>query len=254
MVRSRLTAADNAPLIERGHSRTSPDGRRRRRSATAGQSGDVTLNFVDTDIREIARTILGTTLNLNYTIDPNVRGTGSIETGTPLPRSALLPALEALLNQNGATLVERAGVYAVVPLAAGATRNLVSGANAIGAGTQIVPLQYASAKDLAKVLEPYVAEGGKIAADPARNALIVSRRRGGAPDPGRSDPGFRHRHSGRPVLCPLPDRRRRPGKRASELERVLQAQDEGRARRLGPGHPDGSGQCRSRGLVAAALH
>ena len=43
---------------------------------TAGQAGDVTLNFVDTDIREIARTILGTTLNLNYTIDPNVHGTG----------------------------------------------------------------------------------------------------------------------------------------------------------------------------------
>ncbi|HEX3411761.1 MAG TPA: hypothetical protein VHT00_08595, partial [Stellaceae bacterium] len=121
--------------------------------ATTTQAGDVTLNFVDTDIREIVRTILGTTLNLNYTIDPNVHGTGSIETGTPMQRSALLPTLETLLNANGATLIERNGVYAVVPLPAGATRNLVSGANAIGAGTQVVPLRYASAKDLAKVLE-----------------------------------------------------------------------------------------------------
>jgi len=53
---------------------------------TSTQAGDVTLNFVDTDIREIARTILGTTLNLNYTIDPNVHGTGSIETGSPMVR------------------------------------------------------------------------------------------------------------------------------------------------------------------------
>src|SRR6202011_1150709 len=37
---------------------------------SATQTGDVTLNFVDTDIREIVRTILGSTLNLNYTIDP----------------------------------------------------------------------------------------------------------------------------------------------------------------------------------------
>ena len=96
---------------------------------SATQAGDVTLNFVDTDIREIARTILGTTLNLNYTIDPNVHGTGSIETGTPMQRSALLPTLETLLNANGATLIERNGVYAVVPLPAGATRNLVSGAS-----------------------------------------------------------------------------------------------------------------------------
>jgi general secretion pathway protein D len=143
-------------------------------SGPRGEAGDVTLNFVDTDIREIARTILGTTLKLNYTIDPNVHGTGSIDTGTPLPRSALLPTLETLLNANGATLVERDGVYAVVPVAAGNARNQVSGANAIGAGIQVVPLRYAAAKDLAKVLEPYVAEGGKITADSGRNALVIN--------------------------------------------------------------------------------
>src|SRR5215813_1101807 len=146
---------------------------------TTGQAGDVTLNFVDTDIREIVRTILGTTLNLNYTIDPNVHGTGSIDTGTPLPRSALLPILETLLNQNSATLVERNGVYSVVPLPAGATRNLVSRPGALGAGTEVVPLRYASARELAKVLEPYVAEGGKIGPDPGRNAVIISGDGGG---------------------------------------------------------------------------
>jgi general secretion pathway protein D len=142
--------------------------------AAGGQAGDITLNFVDTDIREIARTILGTTLKLNFTIDPNVHGTGSIDTGTPLPRSALLPTLETLLNANGATLVVRNGVYAVVPIAVGNTTNPVSGENAIGAGTQVVPLRYAAASSLAKLLEPYVAEGGKITADPGRNALLVS--------------------------------------------------------------------------------
>jgi general secretion pathway protein D len=195
--------------------------------ATTGQSGDVTLNFVDTDIREIVRTILGTTLNVNYTIDPNVHGTGSIETGSPLPRSALLSALETVLNQNGATLIQRNGVYAVVPLAAGATRNLVSGTNAVGAGTEIVPLRYASAKDLAKVLEPYVAEGGKVAADPAHNALIIS-----------GDGGVRQTLVGLVrafdidilagqsyALFPVGDGD--PAKRASEFERVLQAQGEG---------------------------
>ena len=140
----------------------------------AGQPGEITLNFVDTDIREIARTILGSTLKLNYTIDPNIHGTGSIETTAPLPRSALLPALETLLNENGATLVEKNGIYAVVPIAVGAASNRASGADAIGAGTQVVALRYAAAKDLAKTLEPFVAEGGKITADIGRNALIVS--------------------------------------------------------------------------------
>jgi general secretion pathway protein D len=192
-----------------------------------GQPGEITLNFVDTDIREIARTILGTTLKLNYTIDPNVHGTGSIETATPLPRSALLPALETLLNENGATLVEKNGIYAVVPIAVGAASNRASAANAIGAGTQVVALRYAAAKDLAKTLEPFVAEGGKVSADPGRNALLV---RGDAAVRGTLVSLIRAFDidllAGQSyALFPAGDSD--PAKLASELERVLQAQGEG---------------------------
>jgi general secretion pathway protein D len=217
--RQRAFVSSGAPATHVTPSTTS--------GVTTTQTGDVTLNFVDTDIREIARTILGTTLNLNFTIDPNVHGTGSIETSTPMVRSALIPTLETLLNANGATVIERNGVYAVVPLPAGSTRNLVSGGNAVAAGTEVVPLHYASAKDLAKVLEPYVAEGGKIAADPAPNAIIVS-----------GDAAVRQTLVGlirafdtdilagqAYALFPVGDSD--PAKRASEFERVLQAQAEG---------------------------
>ncbi len=43
----------------------------------------------------------------------------------------------------------------------------------MAAGAQVVPLRYTAAKDLAKMLEPYVGEGGKITADLARNAVLV---------------------------------------------------------------------------------
>jgi len=141
-------------------------------ASNPGQAGEVTLNFVDTDIREVARTILGTTLKLNYTIDPNVHGSATFESGAPIARSALIPALETMLNQNGATLVQKDGLYSVVPISVAAGAN--PGVATLGAGTQMVPLHFAVAKDLAKTLEPFVAEGGKITADPSRNALIVS--------------------------------------------------------------------------------
>jgi general secretion pathway protein D len=195
--------------------------------AVASSNGDVTLNFVDTDIREIVRTILGTTLKLDYTIDPRVRGTGSIETATPMARSALLPALETLLNQNGATLVQRDGIYNVVPIAVGNISNQASGAGGIGAGAQVVPLRYTAAKDLAKMLEPYVGEGGKITADAGRNAILVT-----------GDPAVRQTLvglirafdidilSGRSyALFPVGDGD--PAKIGGELERVLRAQTEG---------------------------
>jgi general secretion pathway protein D len=193
--------------------------------AVSDQNGDVTLNFVDTDIREIVRTILGTTLKVNFTIDPRVHGTGSIETATPLARSALLPALETLLNQNGATLVQRNGVYSVVPVAVGNITNQ-SSAGGIGAGAQVVPLRYTSAKDLAKMLEPYVGEGGKITAETASNALLVT----GDASVRQTLVGLIRAFdidilSGRSyALFPVGDDD--PAKLAGELEKVLQAQTE----------------------------
>jgi len=85
-----------------------------------------------------------------------------------------LSLFETVLNQNGATLVERDGVYRIMPAGGGAALATIATPEAVGSGTQIVSLRFASAKDLATVLEPYVAEGGKITADPGRNALIVS--------------------------------------------------------------------------------
>ena len=137
-----------------------------------GEAGDVTLNFVDTDIREIVRVVLGGTLKLNYTIDPGVQGAASLEISKPLPRSALLATLETLLNQNGATLIVHDGIYRVAQIAGSIVAPASPGT--VGSGMQVVPLRYASAKDLAKLLEPYVSEGGgKVTAEPGRNALIV---------------------------------------------------------------------------------
>ena len=197
--------------------------------AVTSQGGDVTLNFVDTDIREIVRAVLGTTLKVDYTIDPAVHGTGSIETPAPLPRSVLLGTLETLLNENGAALVVRNGIYNVVPLPAGALSNLATGANGIGAGAEVVPLRYASAKDLAKMLEPYVGQAGKITAGPAGNALLVT----GDPTVRQTLIGLIHAFdidilAGRSyALFPVGDGD--PAKIAGELEKVLQAQGEGGA-------------------------
>jgi general secretion pathway protein D len=145
-------------------------------SAAQGvQQGDVSLNFADTDIREVVHVILGTTLKLNYTIDPRVHGTATLDTGKPLPRSALLLTLETLLNQDGATMLDRNGLIEIAPIGtADLTNTIGGGSTASGSGTQIIALRYAAAADLAKVLQPFVAEGAKISADPDRNALVIT--------------------------------------------------------------------------------
>jgi general secretion pathway protein D len=132
--------------------------------------GDISLDFADTDIREVTAQILGNILRLNYTIDPAVHGSATLRTAHPLARSQLLPVLQSLLAQNGAALVQTGSLYRVVPVA-----QAVAAAAAAGtAGIETVPLRYASAEDLAKLLQPFVGDGGKIAADAGRNVLLVS--------------------------------------------------------------------------------
>ncbi len=62
--------------------------------AEAGDAGgDISLDFVDTDVREIAAQVLGTILHVNYTIDPAVHGTATLRTVNPISRARVLPTL-----------------------------------------------------------------------------------------------------------------------------------------------------------------
>ncbi len=139
----------------------------------AEPAGDISLDFVDTDMREIAAQVLGNILHVNYTIDPAVRGTATLRTVNPIARSRVLPALQAVLAQVGATVMGAGGLYRVMPASAAAGAPGIAGSAGV-AGSAVVPLRYASADDLAKLLQPYAGNTGKVAADPGRNALLIS--------------------------------------------------------------------------------
>ncbi len=140
--------------------------------AAATGGGDVTLNFVDADLRTVAGEVLGRMLGVTYTIDPAVHGTVTLQTSHPLARAQLLPTLEALLAQNGAGLVRSGGLYRVVPAAAAAAE--IGLADGGGAGSTLVPLRYASAASLARVLQPFAGQSARIVPAPDSNALLVS--------------------------------------------------------------------------------
>jgi general secretion pathway protein D len=150
-----------------------------RRVREVPATGDVTLNFADADIREVVRTVLGDLLGLNYLIDPNVSGMVTVQTSSPLARSALLPALESILRVSGAALVKDGALYRVVPweTAAQAAPPLVAGVRGgrvAGFGIQIVPLEFISAVEMEKILEPFAPKGSILKADEARSLLILA--------------------------------------------------------------------------------
>jgi general secretion pathway protein D len=139
-------------------------------NTSAASLGEITLDFSDLDIRDAASQILGDILHVNYTVDPAVRGTATLHTAAAaMSRPQLLATLQSLLAANNATVVETAGLYRVLP-SPGASASLGAGGDANSAA---VSLRYASAIELAKVLQPFLQNGGKIAANPGTNTLVV---------------------------------------------------------------------------------
>jgi len=142
-----------------------------------GQEGDdqgVMLNYIETDVREIIRQVLGDILKVNYTIQPGFQGQATIQTARPLKREELLPTLQSLITQSGGAMVYQNGFFRIGAAGDDSVVPPVVDAESTGLGSQVVPLRYASAKQVAAVLQPYVGDGAKILADPGRNVLIVN--------------------------------------------------------------------------------
>ena len=141
---------------------------------------DVSLNFDNTDIREVVKIVLGDVLEVSYTLDPSVQGTASLTTARPAESRSAHPTLETLLRMNNAALVERGGRYQVVPVNKAVQGRVVpqlgSSARALpeGYSVQVVPLQYVGAAEMTEILEPLAPEGSIVRVDTLRNLIVVA--------------------------------------------------------------------------------
>ncbi|HYN39373.1 MAG TPA: type II secretion system secretin GspD, partial [Rhodospirillales bacterium] len=155
--------------------RGAPSGR----GAVRTPQGEVTLNFVDADLREVVKAILGDTLGANFVMDPQVQGSVTLQTSDPMPGTALISVLESILAVNNATLVESGGMYKVVPAdqavrGSGGLRSSLSGAaQAPGAQVMVVPLRHISATEVEKILAPFAPPGGVLRVDPRRGVVVI---------------------------------------------------------------------------------
>ena len=139
-------------------------------------NGDITLNFNETDIHEVARTILGDILDRNYAINEAVQGKVSLHTSRPLTRDALIPTLDSLLFMHGAVLHDNGTLIEIVPQ----TASLSGGAPRLklqtdqGYQTLVIPLRYIAVKEMEKILKTLATERARITLDEPHNLLLLS--------------------------------------------------------------------------------
>ncbi len=135
----------------------------------------IELNLQNADLVEAVRA-LADTLNLNYSIDPKVKGTVNVKASGKLTQSELMSILETMLLVNGAALVKVGNTYNIVPLdkAAGEAAPVYArGIPAAGMTAQVVFLTQTPSKEVTAVLKPLMSAGGKIGEAPNNSLVIV---------------------------------------------------------------------------------
>jgi general secretion pathway protein D len=174
--RPALYSSTSAPSTTSDQS-TSTDARPQFEAAPAGPAGEgYELNYDNAPISTVAKTILGETLGLGYTIDPRVQGTVSMSSGRLVPKSELLFVLENALRPVGVVIVKDSLGYRLMPLGdAVGSGNAETVPNQVtpGFGVSFVPLRYSSAQTLQKLMEAFATKPGTVRADLSRNMLII---------------------------------------------------------------------------------
>jgi general secretion pathway protein D len=139
----------------------------------APSGGMISLNFTRADLVEIIH-IIAQHLRLTYTIDPEVKGTVTINSAEPLKSEDLLPIFHQVLRMNGAVAVRSGNLYRIVPIKDGKSIARPSGQSREDSfALQIVPVRYFTAAEMKRLLTPFLMSGGEIVENPRGNFLIV---------------------------------------------------------------------------------
>ena len=147
---------------------------------TPDDKGGITFNFDNADIYEVIRTI-SEILQINYIVDPGVRGTVTIRTTKGLSEENIFPVFRQILEASGLMIVEEGAVHKIVstkdaarmPIALRSESDMSELSPSEQTIIQIVPLEFVSAQEMTKLLTPFVSSTGTIIVDGPSNTLLV---------------------------------------------------------------------------------
>jgi general secretion pathway protein D len=141
--------------------------------AKANADGDITLNFVNADIRDVIKSVLGDILHVNYVIEPNVSGQVTVKTNQPLTQEELIPTLEQVLSANGIGLLNHDGTFEVT-LIQDVKQAPMLGSGGAGYGNQVVRLRHVQADEMTKILGQYSSPSAVTTVGSAPNLVVLT--------------------------------------------------------------------------------
>ncbi len=150
------------------------------RIETEAEEKFVILNFYGADIETVISTI-GGLLNINYILPQGVTGKITIQSYKKFPVKDLFQIFQTILELNGLTAVQDGSLYRIVPIDSakqqpvkvetGKELKMQLDSSFI---TQIIPLEYVKASDVANIIRNIMPRGTDIVVYEPTNLLIVT--------------------------------------------------------------------------------
>jgi general secretion pathway protein D len=136
-----------------------------------------TLNFENSPVSNVAKSVLGDILGVGYVIDPRAQGTITLSTGRPIAKRDVLFVLENGLRANNLAMIHDTGGYRILPaneaMTGGVDPAEASGVAEPGYGLSVIPVKYVSGATLSRLMEGFAARPGAIRTDPSGRLLLV---------------------------------------------------------------------------------
>ncbi len=150
--------------------------------AAEGEKRHIEITLDNMDIYPVLDYILGGILQLNFAVDPAVKGTISVKIKGDFTRPELLNLLNSILQIHGlAITVDSQGLYKVLRKDSSGkvgTTEIMSkpdtrGPNANGDVIRVFQLKYLSASHVVSNLRNFISPGAVLTAEPSVNAVIL---------------------------------------------------------------------------------
>ncbi|MCK4426064.1 MAG: hypothetical protein KAV69_04890, partial [Deltaproteobacteria bacterium] len=147
--------------------------------AKAGERRQIDITLDNMDIYPVLDQVLGRILELNYVVDPAIKGTISLNIKGRYTKSEFLDLFNSILQIHNLAITRGAqGLYKVVRKASSAR----AGSEVVNIGEQVphpgdvisvFQLQYLSAAHVIANLRNFISPGAVIVAEPSSNAVIL---------------------------------------------------------------------------------
>ncbi|CDG85654.1 type II secretion system secretin GspD [Janthinobacterium agaricidamnosum] len=146
----------------------------------AAPGDEAALNFVGADIESVIKAV-GHYTNINFVIDPRVKGTITLVSEKSITKTQAFGLLASALRLQGFAVVSGDGYAKVVPEAEAKLQSVptqVGGGASTVKGDQIASqvfyLNYESSANLVTALRPLISPNNTINANPGNNSLVIT--------------------------------------------------------------------------------